>query len=674
MSYRNINNIQSKYNYYNAINNNIYSNSEHLNPIEKNSNSSLNYSKQNYIDKLSPKYNQNSNLFHNDNNINYNDYEEEKNNFIYNDDYNEHDENYDYIKKNYGEQYNFSNKVMNDFKEIMEQTKIIQNKILLKSKDIKNNIFNNSYFCNENTKKFLKSINKKNTNFDNSEEDINDYLIIDSNINNNTKTKNLYNTINEIDSNENIKEKIKMKNKILSDMNSKIILKNNLLELEISNYESKQPNQQQNNNINNNTFYFSLKKFMTNLKISLKNNIESNKILKEKIFAELIENQKMNENNNKNRKIYEKLKLRYQKENERISDIQKYNLENNKRYLNLKDEKNLLNKTYEKLKLNLSNLKYNEKNLNPKRDRAKKNKNDNQELIQALNKNIYKLKNENSTNVFMNTNKNNKLIQNQNSINLFNDKINQLISIYKNLQNEKYLIDEENMNMKNELDKNNGGGLITENNKLIRENELKVEINDIKLNNYNIEKQIQEKDDIIKKMKNLIKQFTSNVNNDETESKDIKRQIAELMQNESKDLKSNINNNRLKENKLDEEINKQINLNINLDKQIKSTMQKYDELINKKDKEILNLESHINTINNKDELNEDEYNNIILDKENINNDYNLEDYEEQEGNEYDYEEYNFQNNEDIDEKEQNFENIKNKNFDEEEIIYDIEKK
>ena len=674
MSYRNINNIQSKYNYYNAINNNIYSNSEHLNPIEKKSNSSLNYSKQNYIDKLFHKYNQSSNLFHNDNNIYYNDYEEVKNNFIYNDDYNEHDENYDYNKKNYGEQYNFSNKVMNDFKEIMEQTKIIQNKILLKSKDIKNNIFNNSYFCNENTKKILKSINKKNTNFDNSEEDINDYLIIDSNINNNTKTKNLYNIINEIDSNENIKEKIKMKNQILSDMNSKIILKNNLLELEISNYESKQPNQQQNNNINNNTFYFSLKKFMTNLKISLKNNIESNKILKEKIFAELIENQKMNENNNKNRKIYEKLKLRYQKENERISDIQKYNLENNKRYLNLKDEKNLLNKTYEKLKLNLSYLKYNEKNLNLKRDRAKKNKNDNQELIQALNKNINKLKNENSTNVFMNTNKNNKLIQNQNSINLFNDKINQLISIYKNLQNEKYLIDEENMNMKNELDKNNGGGLIKENNKLIRENELKVEINDIKLNSYNIEKQIQEKDDIIKKMKNLIKQFTSNVNNDETESKDIKRQIAELMQNESKDLKSNINNNRLKENKLDDEINKQINLNINLDKQIKSTMQKYDELINKKDKEILNLESHINTINNKDEINEDEYNNIILDKENINNDYNLEDYEEQEGNEYDYEEYNFQNNEDIDEKEQNFEDIRNKNFDEEEIIYDIEKK
>ena len=40
-----------------------------------------------------------------------------------------------------------------------------------------------------------------------------------------------------------------------------------------------------------------------------------------------------------------------------------------------------------------------------------------------------------------------------------------------NLQNEKYLIDEENMNMKNELDKNNGGGLITENNKRSQINE-----------------------------------------------------------------------------------------------------------------------------------------------------------------------------------------------------------
>ena len=672
MSYRNKENFQRKYNFYNAKNDNIYSNPENINPIENNLNSTLNYSKKNFIDKLSLKQHQSYNMYHIDNNINFNDFEEEEKN--YNDDYNEHDENYDYNKKDYGGQYNFSNKVMNDFKKIMEQTKIIQNKILLKSKDIKNNIFNNSYFFTDNTKESFKNINVKNNNNDNSEEDLDDYLIMNSNINNITKSKNQYNAINDINLNDNIKEEIKKKNQILSDMISKIILKNNLLELEVSNYESKQTNQQQNNIMNNNAFYFSLKKFINNLKTSFKNNIESNKILKEKIFGQLIENQKMNENINKNRNIYEKLRIRYQKENERISDILKYNVENNKRYLNLKDEKNVLNKTYEKLNLNLSNLKSNEKNLVLKRDTVKKNKNNNQELIQALNKNINKLKNENSTNIFMNTNKNNKLIQNQNSINLYNDKINQLVGIYKNLQNEKYLIDEENLNMKNELDKNHGAGLITENNKIVRENELKVEINDVKLNNYNIEKQIQEKDETIKKMKYLIKQFTSNVNNDETKNKDIKRQINELMQIESKDLNNHIIGNKLNENKLDNEINNQIDLNMNLDKQIKSTMLKYDDLSNKKDKEILNLESVINTINNKDEIIEGEYNDLLLDKENINNDNNLEDYEDQDGNEYDYdyEEYNYQNNED--EKEENLEDIKNKDCDGEADIYDIENK
>ena len=43
--------------------------------------------------------------------------------------------------------FNISNKVIQDFKKIMEQTKIIKDKILLKSKDIENNIFNKSYFA-----------------------------------------------------------------------------------------------------------------------------------------------------------------------------------------------------------------------------------------------------------------------------------------------------------------------------------------------------------------------------------------------------------------------------------------------------------------------------------------------------------------------------------------------
>ena len=51
------------------------------------------------------------------------------------------------ILKDIEKQFNISNKVIQDFKKIMEQTKIIKDKILLKSKDIENNIFNKSYFA-----------------------------------------------------------------------------------------------------------------------------------------------------------------------------------------------------------------------------------------------------------------------------------------------------------------------------------------------------------------------------------------------------------------------------------------------------------------------------------------------------------------------------------------------
>ena len=389
MSFRDTRNIQKKYNYYSSINDNKYS--ENINPSNIKINSTINYSKKNYIDNISFKPNQSINSLYTDNNdMNYYDYEEEeKNNFNINDNYNENKFNRN-NENDYGKQYNLSNKVMNDFKKIMEQTKIIQNKILLKSKDIKNNIFNNSYFNKENSTQSFDKTNAKNNkknNFSEDEEDITNYLTMDTNFNFMNTTNKINYKNNNKNTDENIKEKLKKKNQMLSDINSKISLKNNLLELEISNYESKQNNQDnflQNNIINNNTFYLSLKKFMYNLKNSFKNNIESNKALSQKIFGELIENQKINENNNKNRIIYEKLKLRYEKENKRISEIQKYNLENNKRYLYLKDEKNLLNKTYEKHKLILSKLKSNEKNLVFKKNETKKNINNNQELIQAF--------------------------------------------------------------------------------------------------------------------------------------------------------------------------------------------------------------------------------------------------------------------------------------------------
>ena len=175
------------------------------------------------------------------------------------------------------------------------------------------------------------------------------------------------------------------------------MLKNNEMESKILLYENKQNknlllSEQINNNNTNNIFNQSLKKFIKNLKISLKNNIESNKNLNDKLMKELFQFQKQNENNMKQKNIYDNLKIKLQTKKEKISDIQKYNKENNKRYLYLKDKKDLMNKTVEKLKLNFSNLKSREKNLILKKDTNIKNNSNNKDIIFALQKTINNLR------------------------------------------------------------------------------------------------------------------------------------------------------------------------------------------------------------------------------------------------------------------------------------------
>ena len=92
-------------------------------------------------------------------------------------------------------------------------------------------------------------------------------------------------------------------------------------------------------------------------------------------------------------------------------------------------------------------------------------------------------------------------------------------------------------------------------------------------------------------MKDIIKLFTTDINNDETEYKDLKRQIAILIKPEKNEIQ---NKSQLKENKLNDEINEKLDINIKLNDEIKSAMEYYDEIINKKDKEILELEKEAN--------------------------------------------------------------------------------
>ena len=548
--------------------------------------------------------------------------EEEKNDF--DDDYD--NENKNQVLRN---QYNLSDKVLNDFKNIIKETQIIKNKILQKSQDIENNIFDNSYFDTSKSN-FTNMRNIHNNNINNFDLELDDYLINDNNSNNISKNENTLSLTKKINPDETMKKQLNQRNKYLIDINSEINLENNLLESEISLYKQKNSNSfwknKQMDNNSNNIFYQSLEKFINNLKLSFQKNIESNKDLIKKLLNELNKYKDINNNNIKQKSEYDNLQIKIQKQKERIADIYKYNIENNKRYLYLKDEQEILNKTAKRLKSNLMDLKSKGKNLTFKNDKNRKKNNDSKEIILTLQKTISNLKNENSSKNKLTMGKNNKLIMKRNSLDLYNDKINQLYLMINNIQNDKNIILEENMNMKKEIEKNNLG-LVGENNKLIKENELKVELNEYKLKNYNIENQIKRKDELVKKMKNIIKQFTSDVNNNETEYKDLKKQISIILKS---DINDTHNENQINNIKLSKEINEKLNLDIKLNNEINSIMKKYEEIINQKDKEILLLENEIG----KNEVITQKNNNFQFNKEEpIKITNNIEEYEEDYNNE-----------------------------------------
>ena len=554
----------------------------------------------------------------------YNDMSDEKEKNDFDDDYD--NENKNQVLQN---QYNLSDKVLNDFKNIIKETQIIKNKILQKSQDIENNIFDNSYFDTSKSN-FTNMRNIHNNNINNFDLELDDYLINDNNSNNISKNENTLSLTKKINPDETMKKQLNQRNKYLIDINSEINLENNLLESEISLYKQKNSNSfwknKQMDNNSNNIFYQSLEKFINNLKLSFQKNIESNKDLIKKLLNELNEYKDINNNNIKQKSEYDNLQIKIQKQKERIADIYKYNIENNKRYLYLKDEQEILNKTAKRLKSNLMDLKSKGKNLTFKNDKNRKKNNDSKEIIVTLQKTISNLKNENSSKNKLTMGKNNKLIMKRNSLDLYNDKINQLYLMVNNIQNDKNIILEENMNMKKEIEKNNLG-LVGENNKLIKENELKVELNEYKLKNYNIEKQIKRKDELVKKMKNIIKQFTSDVNNNETEYKDLKKQISIILKS---DINDTHNENQINNIKLSKEINEKLNLDIKLNNEINSIMKKYEEIINQKDKEILLLENEIG----KNEVITQKNNNFQFNKEEpIKITNNIEEYEEDYNNE-----------------------------------------
>ena len=533
------------------------------------------------------------------------------------------------------DQFSKTSKVLDDFKNTLKQTETISSRIIDTSYNIEHklNYPSINYYYN-NAKQTLNDINEKNKdiisnnsydNFSDEDEggygegdsfkaegdDSSDFNLKDDNDNykdckkdNNKYTKNFLknNQINiNSNSNNNEKEKIKILNQKLTNSNSHLVIENKSIESELFRYKIKEKDIERENQIQNqklpfNSFDISLKKFINNLKSSLQKNINDNLAIAKKIFNVQNEFQLCYKNNINQVNIYERLIKKINDENKRVANIQKYNIENSRRYNNLLQEKDILNNRLEKMKINIYDLKSKGKILSIKKESNLKSKKDTEELILKLYKAIQNMNNEiSSKNSIKNKNMMYNNINNY-SFSLLDEKINQLYNVISGIMKEKNMINSENIKIMDNIRniENRSISLRKEGSKL---NELNNDINNLKLQKMNITKDIEKKEDEIKMLKETIDKLSNGIKID---INNVKKICGDLpIKDESEKIKKE---NQFENDKLDKEINEAINLNSVKNNEIKSASKEYDQIIKEKEQEIIFLENELKQKEQKEPL------------------------------------------------------------------------
>lgn len=531
------------------------------------------------------------------------------------------------------DQFSKTSKVLDDFKNTLKQTETISSKIIDTSYNIEHklNYPSINYYYN-NAKQTLNDINEKNKDiisnnsydkFSDEDEggygegdsfkaegdDSSDFNLKDDNDNykdckkdNNKYIKNfLKNNQINIKSNNNEKEKINILNQKLTNSNSHLVIENKSIESELFRYKIKEKDIERENQIQNqklpfNSFDISLKKFINNLKSSLQKNINDNLAIAKKIFNVQNEFQLCYKNNINQVNIYERLIKKINDENKRVANIQKYNIENSRRYNNLLQEKDILNNRLEKMKINIYDLKSKGKILSIKKESNLKSKKDTEELILKLYKAIQNMNNEiSSKNSIKNKNMMYNNINNY-SFSLLDEKINQLYNVISGIMKEKNMINSENIKIMDNIRniENRSISLRKEGSKL---NELNNDINNLKLQKMKITKDIEKKEDEIKMLKETIDKLSNGIKIDINNLKKICGDLP--IKDESEKIKKE---NQLENDKLDKEINEAINLNSVKNNEIKSASKKYDQIINEKEQEIIFLENELKQKEQKEPL------------------------------------------------------------------------
>ena len=477
-------------------------------------------------------------------------------------------------------------KILENFKIIINQTEEIKNKILKPKKDNKDSSFlkndNSNIIFNDN----ISNINKDE--ISENQYNIDDYVDYEESINNKKSNNDYY--INKTKQKGNDEKKsLKLINNNLSNLNIELINQNNNLEKEIDESKINLIKKLIENNPQNFDCYDSnFINFINDLKISNHNNIYENLQLYKNIYEELKKIQILYNNYKINDIKYKKLFIKLKKDDKIMKEIAKY--KDNNKLCNLKDEQIKLNQELNKLNNILKDFKIKENTLSEKYETNLKSMQDYEEMISKLNNTIKYLNNEQlilsnkSGNKAMNINKNI-------SLNLYEVKINQLNLYIKSLKNQRHLLLTENFKLKEEnkkLDENNNNN--NNEKEYFMNDELKIKLNELKKINIRNKSDIAKKDKQIIFLKDIINKLSKALKENNIDDTIFKYNIDRLI-NDSNNFGYNF---LLKENELNENIKKVKNINEMKSKQIVNIGKAYEDIIDKKDKEIFYLENKLN--------------------------------------------------------------------------------
>ena len=461
-------------------------------------------------------------------------------------------------------------RIFNGFEEDNEKYKIMNNENIGKLKNIKVKPLRNDN-KNNNNSFFIPKIEYKNKNF--AKRRICKTPTINRNI------SYIYKSNNNLEQKRNLEiNYIKSENKNMKKESNFLINENDYLSWKINLYKNRIKNNALKNPKYINYYEEKLMKFINSIKFSFHNFVSNNLDLSKLIIKKLKENKKLKNNINK---IIENEKRK------NMMKEMKENIKNNSEiYNNLKRKNKALNLELEKCKINLEELKSKGEILSSRFESKLKCTEDKIDLIRKLKFTISKLnKSEEITNKNKILQAKNLKLNINNNIRFYLSEINQLNLIYKSLLNQKNILIEENKKL---ILDNKNTNINFDKNKL---KELKEQISELKNVNKDKKLLVNKKEKQIIILKDVINKISDALQQKNMKDEIFKLDIDKLIKDDYDDKEYQ---NLLIKNKLKNSVKKLNYYKNNENIQSINEIKIYENIIKKKDIEILNLENEIN--------------------------------------------------------------------------------